>query len=131
MFNHVSAPDWSGIDSPFLGDPLCNPNSEPSVYSPTICADIQDTITGFHSYNHQHSSQFCPLATLTIPLFKQDCLSGRMVCYCSPLAQVALAGPICVPAIFRNRIFPLLSGTPLWWSDQHFFWCITVIHHWA
>jgi len=83
------------MDSPFLGGPLCNPKSEPLVHSPTICADIQDTITGFLGYNHPHGSQFCPLAALTIPLIKPDCLGGGMACYLSLLAQVALAEPIC------------------------------------
>ena len=128
---HASTPDWLGMDSPFLGDPLCNPKGEPPVHSPSICTDIQNTITGFLGYNHPHGSQFCPLAALTIPLIKPDCLSRRMVCYCSPLARVALAGPICLPSIFRDRIFPLLNGTLLWWSNQCFFWCITVICHWA
>ena len=56
----VSAPDWSGMDSPFLSGPLCNLETELPVHSLTICAGIQDTITGFlgvwellsHSLNH-------------------------------------------------------------------------------
>ena len=101
------------MDSPFLGGPLCNPKSEPLIHIPNVCADVQDTITRFLGYNHPHSSQFCLLAALTIPLVKPDCISGGMVCCHSLLAQVALAGPICVPDIFRNRIFSLLNGTLL------------------
>ena len=100
-------------------------------YTAQLSANIQDTITGFLVYNHPHGSQFCPLATLTIPLCKSDSFSGGMVCYCSPFAQVALSGHIRVPGIVRNGIFPHLNGPLLWWSDQCFFWCITTIRHWA
>lgn len=127
--SHFSGPDWSIANHPFLGGPLCNPKSEPPVHSPTICAESQDIITRFLGYNHPHSSQFCPLATLTIPLFKPECFSGGMVCYCSPLAWFALAGPICIPSTFRNGIFPFLNETLLWRRDHHVFWHITVIHY--
>ena len=106
---HIFAPDWLGVDSPFLSVLLCNAKTEPPEHSPTICADVQDTITGFLGYNHPHGSQFCPLATLPIALFTPGCFSGLTVCYHSPLAWVALAGPICVPDIFRDRIFSLLE----------------------
>ena len=128
---HTSATDWLGENSPFLGGPLGNRKSETPVHSPTIFANIQDTIIRFLGYNYPYDSQFCPLATLTIPLFKPDCFSRGIVCYCSPLAQDTLARPIHVPDIFRNGTIPLLNTTLLWWSDQCFFWCITVIHHWA
>jgi len=85
------------MDSPFLGGPLCNPKGEPPVHSPTICADVQDTITGFLGYNHPHGSQFCPLAALTIPLFKPDSFSGGM--YTTALHLLVL--PLLDPSVYQ------------------------------
>jgi len=67
------------MDSPVLGGPWRNPKHEAPVHSPTIYTNVQDTITGFLDYNHPHSSKFCPLATLTILLFKPDYFSRGMV----------------------------------------------------
>lgn len=58
------------MDGPVLGGPLCNPESEPLIHSPAICADVQCTVTSFLGDNHPHSLQLCPLATSTIHLFK-------------------------------------------------------------
>ena len=113
------------MDSPLLGGPLCNPKGEASVHSPTIRADVQDAIPRFLGYDHPHGLWFCPLPALTIPLIKPDCISGVMVCYYSPLAQVALVGLICVPSILRNRLFSLLNGAALQWSNQCFF-CVSL-----
>ena len=127
---HIFAPDWSGMDSPFLGGPLCNPKSEPLVHSPTICADIQDTIARFLGYNHPHGSQFFPLATLTTPLFEPDCFSGGMACHCSPPTWVPSAGSICIPGIFWDRVFSLLYRTLFWTSNHYFLRCLAVICYW-
>ena len=80
----------------------------------------------------------CPLSWTQIdldnsmtPFFKPVCFSGGMVCHCSPLARVALPGPIHIPGIFRNGIFSFLNRTLLQQSDHCFFQCITVIRHQA
>jgi len=132
MSNHISLPQigWAWIVHSWVA------HCAIQILSPRYTAQLSVQIFRIPSldslgYNHPHCSQFCPLAAQTIPLVKPDCLSGGMICYCSLLAQVALAGPIYVPDIFRDRILPLLNRTLLWWSDQCFFQCITVIPHWA
>ena len=70
--SHVLAPDLLGMDSPFLGGPLCNPQSEALVRSPTIRTDAQDAITRFLGYNHPLGSQiFYP------PLNRQSGFDGN------------------------------------------------------
>jgi len=45
MSMHVSAPDWSGMSSPFLGGLLYSPKSEPLAHDPALCTDFQYAIT--------------------------------------------------------------------------------------
>ena len=115
MSNHISLPQTGGAWIVHFWVAHCAIQRVSSQYTAQLSVQIsvQYTITRFLGYNRPHSSQFCSLAALTIPLVKPGCLGGGMVCYLSPLARIALAGSICARGIFSNRIFSFLDQTPL------------------
>lgn len=88
---HVSAPYWSGMDSPMLSGPLCNLKHKYLADHPDTSADVHYTVTSFLGYKHSHCTSFSPLATLSI-CFELDGLSWGMINNCSPFSRISFAG---------------------------------------
>lgn len=118
---HILVPDWSGMNHPVLSSPLH------SVDCPTISADVQSVVTWFLCDVHSHSLKLCPLATLSILLFKPHCFCWEMICNGSPLAHMPLLDSSMYHAssgigyfpsstgLFSDRATMVSSDTSLWY----------------